>query len=97
MLSAQRLMFRIEFTKLYNKRVKSFLLKHPDLERKYEKTIRLLESNPYHPSLRLHKLSGNNEGLSAVSIDLSYRITIEFLIIDKVIIPIDIGGHGVYR
>jgi mRNA-degrading endonuclease YafQ of YafQ-DinJ toxin-antitoxin module len=58
----------------------------------------LLEVDPYHPSLRLHKLSGRLEMLHSVSIDMQYRITIEFIIEDKTIIPVNIGTHDeVYR
>ncbi|MCE7917676.1 MAG: plasmid stabilization protein, partial [Nitrosomonas sp. PRO5] len=48
-----------------------------------------------HPSLRLHVSSGKLQGIYAISINLSYRITLEFLIEDKQIIPINIGSHDV--
>ena len=54
---------------------------------------RLMESNPFHPSLRIHALQGKLGGLHSISITLNYRLTIEFLIDDKEIIPIDIGTH----
>lgn len=59
----------------------------------YEKTLKLLELNPYHPSLRLHKLRGKLSELYSVSINISYRISIIFLIKDDKIIPVDIGSH----
>ncbi|MDO9265008.1 MAG: hypothetical protein Q7U02_13655 [Desulfosalsimonadaceae bacterium] len=59
----------------------------------YEKALKLLELNPYHPSLRLHALKGRLEGLCSVSINLSYRITIEMIIIEKEIILVDVGHH----
>jgi mRNA-degrading endonuclease YafQ of YafQ-DinJ toxin-antitoxin module len=60
---------------------------------KYEKTLRLLEANPFHPSLRLHKLSGKLEELHSVSLDMQYRITMEFYIEDEKIVPVNIGTH----
>jgi mRNA-degrading endonuclease YafQ of YafQ-DinJ toxin-antitoxin module len=57
--------------------------------------LQLLELNPHHPSLRLHPLSGRLQGLHSVSINLSYRITLELLIHDKEIIPINVGDHDV--
>jgi mRNA-degrading endonuclease YafQ of YafQ-DinJ toxin-antitoxin module len=64
----------------------------------YRKTLLLLEANPHHPSLRLHALRGRLEGLHSVSINLSYRITLEVLIKGQTLIPIDIGSHDVvYR
>jgi toxin HigB-1 len=52
-----------------------------------------LEANPFHPSLRLHPLHGKLAGLHSVSINLSYRITLELLIQDEQIIPINVGDH----
>jgi proteic killer suppression protein len=59
----------------------------------YRKTLLLLEANPHHPSLRLHALRGRLQGLHSVSINLSYRITLEVLIEGQTLIPIDIGSH----
>ena len=86
-------MAKIIFTESYNKRAKKFIKKHPGLISVYEKTLRLMEINPKHPSLRTHKLRGRLSGLYSVSINMSYRITIEFIIKDDTIIPIDIGTH----
>ncbi len=44
-----------------------------------------------HP--RNHAPQGNLGALHAISITLSYRLAIEFLIDDEEIIPIDIGTH----
>jgi mRNA-degrading endonuclease YafQ of YafQ-DinJ toxin-antitoxin module len=81
------------FTAQYEKRVLRFLKRHPELERQYLKTLQLLEANPFHPSLRLHRLSGRLADLHSVSINLSYRITMEFLIENQEIIPVDVGDH----
>jgi proteic killer suppression protein len=83
----------ILYTDSYLKRAKKFIKKHPDLVSQYEKTLKLLEINPYHPSLRLHKLRGRLSELYAVSINISYRITMFFLIEGDRIIPIDIASH----
>ena len=64
----------------------------------YSKALRLLEANAHHPSLRLHALKGKLEGLYSVSINMSFRITIEMIISDKDIILINVGDHdAVYR
>jgi len=83
----------ILYTDSYLKRANKFIKKHPDLILQYEKTLKILEINPYHPSLRLHKLRGKLSELYSVSINISYRITILFIIHDDKIIPIDIGSH----
>jgi mRNA-degrading endonuclease YafQ of YafQ-DinJ toxin-antitoxin module len=83
----------IVYTDSYNKRAKKFFKKHPELLSQYEKTLRLLEANPFHPSLKLHKLQGRLSDLHSVSINIAYRISI-FLIREKdQIIPVDIGTH----
>ena len=85
--------FQLIFTETYTLKALRFLKRHPELKRQYAKTLALLEANPHHPSLRLHALSGKHEGVHSVSINLSYRITLELLITDKQIIPINVGDH----
>lgn len=87
--------FQLVFTAKYDKRAARFLKRHPELEKQYLKTLQLLEMNPHHPSLRLHALGGRLQGLHSVSIKLSYRITLELLIQDEEIIPINVGDHDV--
>ena len=86
-------MAEIIYTDSYLKRAKKFIKKHPELIAQYEKTLKLLESNPSHPSLKLHKLHGKLSELYSVSINITYRICIDFIIDDDNIIPIDIGTH----
>ena len=86
--------FRILYTESYIKKAAKFINRHPDLLLQYEKTLKLLEINPFHPSLRLHRLKGSLKELHSVSINISYRITLEFLIDDKTIIPVNVGKHG---
>jgi len=85
--------FRIIYTKSYLKRATKFAKRHPDLLIQYEKALKLLELNPFHPSLRLHRLSGSLSDLHSISINISYRITLEFLIEDGKIILVNIGSH----
>jgi len=87
--------YSLIFTDAYNRRAARWLKRHPDLRAHYLKTLQILEANPHHPSLRLHALSGKLQGIYAISINLSYRITLEFLIEDKRIVPINIGSHDV--
>jgi len=83
----------ILYTDSYLKRARKFIKKHPDLISHYEKTLKILEINPFHPSLRLHKMQGKLSQLYSVSINISYRMTIIFMIEDDKIIPIDLGSH----
>ena len=86
-------MFALVFTEQYNRRAARFLKRHPDLRQQYLKTLQVLAANPDHPSLRLHPLCGKLDGLHSVSINLSYRITLELLIQDGQIIPVNVGDH----
>jgi mRNA-degrading endonuclease YafQ of YafQ-DinJ toxin-antitoxin module len=88
------MLYKLIFTENYNKKASKFLKKHPGLISQYQKTLELLVLNPQHPSLRLHKLKGNLKNLHSASINLSYRISLEFIIEDKKIIPIDVGDHA---
>lgn len=81
------------FTDQYNRRAARFLKRHPQVREQYCKTLLLLQANPHHPSLRLHALSGKLSGLHSISINLSYRITLELLIHEQQIVPIDVGDH----
>ena len=95
---AGKMPFTLVFTESYNRRAVRWLKRHPDLRGTYLKTLQLLEANPHHPSLRLHALSGKWAGLHSVSINLSYRITLEFLIEDDRIVLVNVGDHdAVYR
>ena len=85
--------YKLIYPESYNKKATKFIKKHKDLKNQYEKTLKLLEIDPYHPSLRLHKLQGKLEKLHSISINITYRITIEFIIVDREIIMIDVGHH----
>ena len=85
--------FSIIYTRSYLKRAAKFIRRHPEILSQYEKTLKLLEINPLHPSLRLHRLGGPLHALHSVSINISYRITLEFLLEDGKIIPVSVGSH----
>lgn len=92
------MVYRLHFTAQYLRRAARFLQRHPGLAKQYQKTLELLEANPFHPSLRLHALGGRLHGIHSVSINLSYRITIELEIRHREIVPINVGDHdAVYR
>ena len=86
-------MYKLLFPYSYEEKAKKFIKKHPELKKQYEKTLQLLELNPYHPSLRLHQFNTKSfEGYS-VSINLSYRISLEFMVTGNEILLVNIGDH----
>lgn len=77
---------------------KKFLGKHPDLRGRLANLIDDLRDDPFQPHLNLHALGGKLEGVFAVSITHSYRLTLSLKITEKEIIFLDIGSHdNVYR
>ena len=91
-------MIKLLTTKSYERSLKKFKKQHPEMKDQYFKALSLLEVNPYHPSLRLHKLKGNLQEYYSVSINMQYRIMIDFIIQDDQVILIDIGNHDyLYR
>jgi len=84
---------KILYTESYNRRARKFIKRHPDVLKQYRKTLQVLEANPSHPSLRLHKLTGKLSELYAVSINVTYRISIEMIITEDTIIPVHVGSH----
>ena len=87
--------WQLVFTEQYTRRASRFLRQHPDAASQYAKTLQLLQANPHHPSLRLHALKGKLAGIHSVSVNLSYRITLELLLTEHDIVPINVGGHEV--
>lgn len=91
-------MIKILTTRIYERQLKKFKNKHPQLKEKYIQTVLMLEKNPYHPSLRLHKLKGRYQEYYSISINMKYRIMIDFIIRDDKVILLDIGNHDfLYR
>jgi len=85
--------YTLIFTDSYKKRAKRFAKNHSELKETYRKTLQLLAYNPFHPSLKIHPLKGKLSGLHSISINLSYRITLEMMITEKEIILINVGSH----
>jgi mRNA-degrading endonuclease YafQ of YafQ-DinJ toxin-antitoxin module len=81
------------FTEQYNRKASKFIKQNPKALAQYTKGLELLTVNPHHPSLRLHSLKGKLAGLHSVSINLKYRITLELIITETEVIPINVGDH----
>jgi addiction module RelE/StbE family toxin len=52
---------------------------NPQLIPQVEQTLQSLTDDPFHPSLRTHKLQGDLSGIWACSIDYNNRILFEFV------------------
>ncbi|MBU2732240.1 type II toxin-antitoxin system RelE/ParE family toxin [Acidithiobacillus ferridurans] len=80
-------------TAFFDRRVRTFLTKHPDLRPRFIETIEQLSADPLQPSLRLHPLTGKLQGMQAISLTYSYRITLTLQITEREILLLDIGSH----
>ena len=76
------------FKKTYQKKVKN----NPTLKKRFWKGMGLFSKEPFHPTLRTHKLIGKLGGLWAFSVAYDCRVIFRFLNGDEVLL-IDIGGH----
>lgn len=65
------------------------------IQKKAVKAERLLRQNPFHPSLRLHKLQGKLKGLWSISLDRKHRIVFKIME-DGAMLFISIGVHAIY-
>ncbi len=77
---------------------KKFLRKRPELIRCLEEVIDDLKDDPLQSHLELHALRGKLDGVFAVSITYSQRLTLTIKITKKGLINLDIGSHDeIYR
>lgn len=85
-------------TASFDRRARKLLAKHPDLRPRLAETLEKLRCDPFDPSLPLHPLSGKLQGMQAVSLTYSDRITLTLKITEHEILLLDIGSHDeVYR
>jgi mRNA-degrading endonuclease YafQ of YafQ-DinJ toxin-antitoxin module len=80
-------------TAFFERRARKSLTKHPDLRPRFIQTLEQLRADPFQPGLRLHALSGRLQGMQAVSLTHSYRITLTVQITEHEILLLDIGSH----
>lgn len=76
------------FKRAYRRTVKS----RPDLKSKISDCLETLAADPFHPSLRTHKLSGKLKGLWAFVVEYDCRVVFRFLDNGDALL-IDIGKH----
>jgi addiction module RelE/StbE family toxin len=72
--------------------LKKWKKKHPTLLVKLEEKLTLFCSEPFHPTLKTHCLSGNLKEYHALSITYEQRLVFKFISENKVLL-IDIGTH----
>ncbi len=87
---------QIEFSEEVDKQLRKIKQKDIKLLKQIEKQVSLFTKNPKHPSLRIHKLSGELKDLWSISINKSTRMI--YILDQDMAYFIDIGTHDeVYR
>ena len=90
--------YTLVWTPRFTRAAKRFSKRHGEVRAKFAEVLLDLEDDPFQPHLKLHRLGGELNGIQAVSITYSYRITLTLIVSDKEITLLDIGSHDeVYR
>ena len=82
----------------FKRALKVTVKKHPQLKLKIAERLRLLQSEPFHPILRTHKLKGDLAGAWSCTVDYDCRIVFNFVSNENTreeeILLINIGTHN---
>lgn len=91
-------MYDLIWSPRFKRSMAKFQRAHPDLRPRLARILRDLEEDPFQQHLRLHRLQGDLNGLSSLSVTYTYRVLLTLKITEKEIILLDIGTHDeVYR
>ncbi len=80
--------FSSSFKRAFKKRIKG----NADLEARFWQKLEQFTIDPFHPSLRTHKLSGKLKGIWSFSVDYDERILFYFTENEKAAF-VDLGSH----
>jgi len=90
-------MNNLVWTPSFKRSYKQFSRQHPFLHNAVMVALKLMQMDPFYPSLKTHKLHGTLQGLFACSINYEIRIVFDLIertkIGDKDILLINIGTH----
>lgn len=87
-------MNRLVWSPKFKKSAERFLKLNPQLKELFKSTIIALEDNPFHSTLKTHKLKGRLSDCFASSINYDYRIVFKFCQFDNNCIELlNIGTH----
>lgn len=88
---------RFSLSPLVLEKLKRIKQKDKKLTKRIQKQLLIFDSNPQHPSLRLHKLTGKKENAWSISITMNIRMIYRTINADTVYF-VDIGTHDeVYK
>jgi addiction module RelE/StbE family toxin len=67
-------MRRLVFSSSFNRAFKGLIHEKRGIESKIAEKLKLLETDPFHPSLKTHKLKGKLSGVWACTVEYDCRI-----------------------
>jgi mRNA-degrading endonuclease YafQ of YafQ-DinJ toxin-antitoxin module len=82
----------ISFSKSFRLSFKKRIGKNKLLEKKFWSKTELFLSNPFHPKLKTHKLSGELKDAWSFSVDYDCRVLFYFATTTKAVF-VDVGTH----
>ncbi|WP_017294745.1 type II toxin-antitoxin system RelE/ParE family toxin [Geminocystis herdmanii] len=93
---------KILWSKGFKRSYQKVIQKNPQLKSRIADVIKILANDPFTPSIKSHKLTGNLSGLWSCSVAYDCRIIFSFSedgkLLEMMILLIDIGSHDdVYR
>jgi mRNA-degrading endonuclease YafQ of YafQ-DinJ toxin-antitoxin module len=66
--------YAVDTPAFFIRKARRFPPKHPSLPERFEEILDALQVDPFQPSLRLHPLLGELQGLHAVSLNYDFRV-----------------------
>ena len=84
-------MYKLYTTKIFSRKLRTFLKSHPELEQTIKDKIDTIIKNPFDSRLKTHKLSGKLK--NEWSIYLTYEHRILFILQESNIYLTNIGAH----
>jgi addiction module RelE/StbE family toxin len=86
-------MYQFKVSRNFEKKLKKFIKKKPELKTILKEKLRILQENPFDLRLRTHKLSGNLKDFYSFWLTYEYRIVIKIYPKEKLIEFYAIGTH----
>jgi addiction module RelE/StbE family toxin len=86
-------MVEVSFSQTFINKYKRKIKKNKQIESSFQKKIKIFLNNPFHNTLRTHKLTGNLKDLWSFSIQFDIRVIFYFEDNNSKAIFIDIGSH----
>ena len=81
--------FSSSFKRAYKKKIKV----RKETDDLFWDTVKLFTSDPFHPSLKTHKLSGKLRGLWSYTVEYNLRVVFSFVDGSSKAIFVDLGTH----